>query len=224
MSLSIEEKREKNRERAKAWYWANHERALAQAGAYYEANREASNARSKAWAAANPERSKQRLKEFAERHPNYSSNYHKAYYAKNRGELLAQSRANAKTPEAAEKRRVRKRERYQTDVVFRLQVILRTRVKNALNGSAKHGSGVRLLGCSVEELKAYLETMFLQGMTWENYGGLWVIDHIKPLAKFDLTKPEQLAEACNWMNLRPLWAKANLQKGSRYVEPEPFYD
>jgi hypothetical protein len=42
------------------------------------------------------------------------------------------------------------------------------------------------------------------------------IDHIKPLSSFDLTKIEELREACNYKNLQPLWAKDNLMKGSKY--------
>ena len=35
------------------------------------------------------------------------------------------------------------------------------------------------------------------------------LDHIKPLAVFDLTDSKQLAEACHYTNMRPLWSSAN---------------
>lgn len=50
-------------------------------------------------------------------------------------------------------------------------------------------------------------------MSWENYGQ-WEVDHIKSLASFDLTDPIQLAEACNFSNLQPLWALDNNRKGN----------
>ncbi len=84
----------------------------------------------------------------------------------------------------------------------------------AIKTNAKIGSAVRDLGCSVSELMAHLEIKFQPGMTWENWGS-WHIDHIKPLASFDLTNREQFLIACHYTNLQPLWASDNLAKGAR---------
>lgn len=76
---------------------------------------------------------------------------------------------------------------------------------------------MRDLGCSVTELRAYLEFRFQPGMTWANYGkgrSRWSIDHIRPLASFDLTDRAQLLEACHYTNLQPLWNPENSRKGS----------
>ena len=55
-------------------------------------------------------------------------------------------------------------------------------------------------------------------MTWENWSRAgWHIDHIKPLASFNLQNLDQLTEACHYTNLQPLWAEENLVKGDRYV-------
>jgi len=51
-------------------------------------------------------------------------------------------------------------------------------------------------------------------MTWENHGE-WHLDHIKPLASFDLTDPEQVEEASIFCNFQPLWAEENLRNGSK---------
>ena len=90
---------------------------------------------------------------------------------------------------------------------------MRNRLRCAIKGNFKSGSAVKDLGCSIDELKTYLESKFKPGMYWDNwsYDG-WHIDHIKPLASFDLTDRKQLLEACHYTNLQPLWAKDNLIK------------
>ena len=55
-------------------------------------------------------------------------------------------------------------------------------------------------------------------MTWDNYGYYgWHIDHITPLASFDLTNRQQLLEACHYTNLQPMWAKDNMTKSDKIL-------
>lgn len=74
------------------------------------------------------------------------------------------------------------------------------------------------LGCRTYELREYLESKFEEGMTWDNYGSDWEIDHIKPLSKFDLKNDEEFREVCNYNNLQPLWKKDNRSKGARHED------
>jgi hypothetical protein len=90
---------------------------------------------------------------------------------------------------------------------------LRGRLSQAIKNNYKSGSAVRDLGCSIDELRQYLESKFQPGMSWNNHGRTgWHIDHIRPLCSFDLADEIQLKEACNYNNLQPLWAKDNLNK------------
>ena len=74
------------------------------------------------------------------------------------------------------------------------------------------------LGCTIPELKQYLESKFQEGMTWENWGVHgWHIDHIIPLSSFDLADRDQLLTAFHYTNLQPLWAQANWSKGDRIL-------
>lgn len=115
----------------------------------------------------------------------------------------------------AHERNERRRRRWVEDLQFRLSDILRSRLYSALKGRRKTGSAVRLLGCSVEGAVQHLERQFRPGMAWENHGPVWHVDHIRPLASFDLTDPEQLAHACHYTNLQPLFAAENIAKRDR---------
>lgn len=75
-----------------------------------------------------------------------------------------------------------------------------------------------LVGYTKEELVKHLETRFEEGMTWENYGSEWHIDHIKPISSFNITslECEEFKKCWELNNLQPLWAKENMRKGNRY--------
>lgn len=64
------------------------------------------------------------------------------------------------------------------------------------------------------ELTRHLEKQFIDGMTWDNYGSYWHIDHVKPLSWFNLETEFKLAWALE--NLQPLKAFENLSKNNRY--------
>lgn len=90
----------------------------------------------------------------------------------------------------------------------------------ALLAGHKHGSGKTIVkdvvGCaSLDQFKQHLESLFLPGMTWSNYGRksgitpFWEIDHIVPRRNFDTTCHEQAAAMNHYTNLRPLWREKN---------------
>ena len=90
---------------------------------------------------------------------------------------------------------------------------LRSRLNKAISGNFKSGSAVKELGCSIEEFKLHIESLWIDGMNWDNYGkNGWQIDHIKPLCKINLSDPQEFKAACHYSNLQPLWFKDNLEK------------
>lgn len=102
----------------------------------------------------------------------------------------------------------------------RLATTMRNRLRSCLrrkNITESAAATVQAaLGCSVDALRRHLEEQFPPGMTWDNWSKYgWHIDHIRPLAAFDLTDPFQLAAACHFSNLQPLWAIDNIKKGCR---------
>lgn len=97
--------------------------------------------------------------------------------------------------------------------------MMRNTVKRiTLKGGAAVAKSIYYLGCSIEHARAHIERQFELGMTWENHGVLtWHIDHIRPLASFDLSKQEDVARATHYTNLRPVWASENLSKGAKLI-------
>jgi hypothetical protein len=71
------------------------------------------------------------------------------------------------------------------------------------------------LGCTIPHARDHIQKQFKKGMTWDNYGE-WNIDHIIPLCAFDLTRENELMQACNRRNLRPMWAEDNLAKSGSH--------
>jgi hypothetical protein len=106
--------------------------------------------------------------------------------------------------------------RRKKDINFKLICYLRSRLSNVLRKNKKSKSTMKLIGCSVEQLKQHLEQKFTKGMSFSNYGK-WHIDHIKSCARFDLSKPEEQKRCFHYTNLQPLWAVDNLRK-NKYQE------
>lgn len=159
-----------------------------------------------AWIIANPGKLKETKR-----------NSDKQWYKNNKDKKI---KTNAKWKEANKEHTQKwfkeyKKNREINNPNFKIANNLRTRLWYAIKNKQKIGSAVDDLGCTIEELKIYLEKQFQKDMTWDNYGE-WHIDHIKPLSLFDLTNDKELKEASDPSNLQPLWAEDNLRKGANY--------
>ena len=109
--------------------------------------------------------------------------------------------------------------RIKGEIQYILKQNLRSRIITALKGNSKSQRTISLLGCSIEEFRKHIESQFQEGMTWKNYGkGGWELDHIIPIAYFDLSDPEQQKLCWNYRNLQPLWRKDNIKKSDLVPE------
>lgn len=103
------------------------------------------------------------------------------------------------------------KKRTQNDINHKIKKNLRRRVHHALKGKTKSNNTMKLIGCTPEYFKEYIESLFLDGMSWDNYGE-WHIDHILPCFTFDLSIPEQQEQCFHYSNQRPLWKIDNLKR------------
>lgn len=94
--------------------------------------------------------------------------------------------------------------------------------KRVLKRGANRKYGVfRLLGYSLKDLVAHLESKFSNGMSWNNYGHFsdgtmgWHIDHVIPDSFFEYSSTECNGFKESWAlnNLQPMWGADNLKKG-----------
>lgn len=114
--------------------------------------------------------------------------------------------------------------RYRTDPQWNLAVKTRRRIWDAFDrcrdGKDPESKSIKLLGCSFAELRDHIEKLFTEGMTWEKVlSGEIHLDHKRPICKYDLTDPAQLAAAFHYSNVQPLWGPENHSKGGKYTEP-----
>lgn len=115
-----------------------------------------------------------------------------------------------------------KRRRTREPEYFAL-LALKRRLNRFFSGRKDCRSG-KMLGYDRAEFVAHIESLFLPGMTWDNYGHAamcWHIDHVRPVASFRVedfsSLPEFVREVFALKNLQPLWCIDNRAKGSLWA-------
>ena len=143
--------------------------------------------------------------------------YQKEYYSLNKEYIknrVKKYRLNNKI-KVRETSRKWKLKNWRENEEFRLKENLRHRIYMALKGKVKSKRTMDLLGTSIDNLWIHLEKSFKLGMTKNNYGKIWQVDHKIPCAAFDLTKPEEQVKCFHFTNLQALFVKENLSKGAK---------
>ena len=95
---------------------------------------------------------------------------------------------------------------------YKILVNYRNRIYCAIKRGYKSDSTKKLLGADIDFIKEYLENKFNKGMTWDNYGSYWQIDHKIPCNWFDLSKEEEQCKCFHYTNLQPLLSSENASK------------
>jgi len=126
-------------------------------------------------------------------------------------ETLFRQRSVASAKRHAPLRNLRHKERWRLDANYRLRILLRNRMRLAVNQNSRFSSVLDLLGCSVDNFRIYIHSKFEPGMTWENIH----LDHILPCALFDLTRLDHQRICFHFSNYQPLFASDNIRKGAK---------
>jgi hypothetical protein len=188
---------------------------------YYLANKVKICAKVKVYRDANPEGIKERKKTYFQNNVGKVTEYQKNYRNTKSTELKeydrlrnqSQNRITAITSyNKSEKGKKQRRLTRKLTIYDKWRGLL----NNCLSrmGRKKEGTTDKLLGYSALELKIYISTLFVEGMTWENHGD-WHIDHIYPVSRFDVGAHPSVVNALS--NLQPLWGEDNLKKSNKII-------
>ena len=176
----------------------------------------------------NPVKAAEISKESSARYYRSHPERRKAYAVANRARIAENARIRrARDPE---KTKAIGRERYSTSkeaclaatqrwrqkkagcLIYRLGCAMRSRVHEVLKKKAFRS--LHYVGCDLPFLMTHLESQFVDGMSWDNYGK-WHVDHVIPLASGKTL--DAIIPLFHYSNLQPLWAFDNLSKGAKMV-------
>lgn len=167
-------------------------------------NREHIATKKREWYQKNKERITAKRRQYRADNPETTATTNKRSYNKMMNDPIRKAQHN------------KKRAAYNKQhIPTRIRLALQARVSRLLKFAKtdKTCGTTQLLGCSIPKLKAHLESLFTDDMSWDNYGrDGWHIDHIQPCKDFNLTIFTNQLLCFHYTNLRPLWAKDNLAR------------
>jgi hypothetical protein len=162
---------------------------------YYQEHKEKYIKRKQEWRQKNPELAKEELRNYIENNREKVNEYHSNW----------------------------KKQKREEDVTYKLKENMSRRVRYELNTllkGKKTKRTVEYLGCSIGELKTYLESKFIENMSWDNYGEIWHIDHIIPCNAWDFSNEFENKCCWNYRNLQPLGCSENQSKKDKFNEQD----
>ncbi len=179
------------------YYKKNKEHLLKQGREYADKNRDHLAGKRAEWSINNKDSRRIYKKIYNKINRDKINEYNRKYKVKNRERVREYNKKYRKNPRSK----------------FRFAVRRRIRAYLSAKGFRKTMSFSKILGCTYGFLWAHLESQFRPGMTRENHGPVWHIDHIIPLSSAETQ--EDAIKLCHYTNLQPLFAEENLRKGKK---------
>jgi len=148
----------------------------------------------------------------------------KEYSTNNRDKIGEYRKEYGQRPEIKERYNAYQREQYKNNPQYSLSKKVTSETSRTLLGvypgltPVSEEYGIDKVGLITSEYREYIESLWTEGMSWNNYGhgeGKWTIDHIVPKSFFDLTDPEQYRKCSHYTNTQPMWFVDNVAKGDK---------
>lgn len=99
---------------------------------------------------------------------------------------------------------------------YTLRHRLGVRIKNSACKFKLHITYLQACGFigDIDEARQRIESLFTEGMSWDNRKWNWHLDHIVPLGTSKDQK--EFIERCHYSNIQPLWKLDNIKKGAKH--------
>jgi hypothetical protein len=147
-------------------------------------------------------------------------NRKREYYINNKEKVIAQkNKWKQNNPEKVREIYKKSNKKRQLISTIHLNNIISSLVRRSLKNGKGGNRLNNLLGYTLQDLMAHLESLFKDGMTWDNYGK-WHIDHIRPVSSFNFSSYDdpEFKECWALNNLQPLWAEDNIKKSNKIMK------
>jgi len=194
--LTDEERKQRKLEAKRRYREKNREKIHSKQNEYYSTNKDKIKEKNKP-------RKHQYDKSYTEKNKEKISKKHKEYYIENKDIIRGKQNNYEK-------------ERRKNDIGFKIRGNLRGRLRICLNPEVQMETTTRLISCSPKLFFNWIEYQFDVYMNWINYGQYWVLDHVKPLASFNLNNESDRLKSMHWSNIRPLQTIKNIRKSDKY--------
>ncbi len=209
------------------WAAKNHAKVCEKSKRWRENNPERAKLQSAAWIAANHDKRKataaRAYKKAKDRLLPASRTRAREWYASNKERALSNSKAwGESNPERLLEMKRNHNRKFRSTPKGNLSSTVSKRMNESLRKGMKAGRHWEsLVDFTIDQLKRHLEKLFKPGMTWENYGTAWHVDHKTPIAAFNFERPDDIDFRLCWSlkNLQPLEASKNISKGDKIDRP-----
>ena len=201
----------------KEWYKRNRKKVLERVKAYYEKNKDKITEYHKDYRNKNKDKHKEYVKKWRNMPANIikEKERNRNDYINNKEEILLRNKKYRETVKGKESMRASQRKWEKNNPIRgRIRCSIKRIIKNANAGQVKP---VNKYGIVIKDLVNKMESdaIYLGYTTKELISMNYHIDHIIPIASYNIFDEKEIQKCCSPLNLRWLPAKENLQRGHK---------
>lgn len=212
-------KKDELNEKKKQYYRLNKDLIIDKRKKRYDENKDVELARQQEYRKKNSDKIKDRNKKYYEVNKDTISEKKKEYVKKNIDHVKKTRQEYYQNNKEVLRSKANEREKIKlkTDPLFKLMKSIRSTISVSIRkmGYRKNTRTHFILGCTFDEFKAHIESLWESWMTWDNYGIYeknkynvgWDFDHIIPVSS--AVTEDDVIRLNHYTNIRPLCSKVN---------------